>query len=304
MKKFTLKKSASETLQAKFNRALKPLDASKILSAAELQNHRAKCADILQDSLPKTIVASIKQCLNSKADGILISGFPVDVNYMTITPSAIRQSMPSNIGMLVLLGLSGLSEKPLAAKRFEHTIRFRFNGDPLCNVEPWHNHPQYHSTIFFCQRGDAEAKTYMISATEIFLANPELKETFLEPYDYFGNGQPFALMERTGKLIAFSKRLSIPSPLKGRAPDLDLGDAEAVLCDFISSSVRRPQPQTLAITALVKALQKPSQNEPIIYRPGDVAIYNENTTMRYSPAFKPSALPTHERWLQSLSLEP
>ena len=227
-------------------------------------------------------------------DNLIIHGFPVPAD-LPPTPRQIREK-PKDMFPSQALSELGKFLGTISPKGIENTIRFRTGGESA-NEETWHGHYQYSYSVFYCLRGDENAKTYFLSANSVIKNAPKaIANALLSPFAYFPARQPFALMHKS-RGYEFSHEIFDRSDFEKYIKDLDLPDALKALERIDTESVSKDAQNTLAY--LLDAIR----NAPYItYKPGDVALYNEQSTMRFSPSYVPSGKPEEDRWILSLSV--
>jgi hypothetical protein len=244
------------------------------------------------------IVVEIEKFKSNKIDNLIIHGLPTPINLPT-TPKEIMNAskdiFPAHIIKSIGNFLGTISHKDL-----ENTVRFRNveNGD--VNEETWHGHPQYKYSVFYCLRADREAKTYFFSANNMIKNAPsEIADLLLKPFSYVSDKSPFPLIIKRENGYELSLEIYDHSDFEKYIKDLDLPDIMKVL-KKISVSVLNNKEAQDAVEYLIKAIL--TTTTYVVYKPGDIALYNEASTMRFSPAYTPSTVPEEDRWILSLSI--
>lgn len=215
------------------------------------------------------------------------------------TPASIRGTAFPEVSNELLHGIAEVIGGKIAPKGIENTIRFVTKGKNEANEETWHSHPQFDFSIFFCLRADPNAHVFMVQARDIYeTASGQTKNILLTPYPYLAEAPAFALLERHGERFTFARPLYSPSKLQGDIEDLDLPDVKKTLEHICNQRLENCPAEGLS--HFLKCFETGSHK--IVYQPGDVAIYDEKGTLRYSPPFEQTEQSPHNRWLQSLSL--
>ena len=236
---------------------------------------------------------------------VLCRGFiDVQPGDLPDTPSRIQDMVFPPVAENVLHEMARMIGGVLApkglAKGIENTIRFINSEGVQANEETWHSHPQFDLSIFFCLRADPHAKVMLVQARDIFEAAPKnIQPILLQAFPYIEGREDFALLQKHGERYVFAREIYHPSKFQGSIEDLDLPDVKGTL-EHILKNLRETCPRA----GLDWILGHFSEDcgFSIIYQPGDIAIYDEKGTLRYSPSFIPKSKPPHDRWLQSVSL--
>ena len=212
-------------------------------------------------------------------------------------PKAIREPIPLSIAHILLAGFLKPFNQPVANKRFESSIRFQ-NGN-MTNEETWHGHPQFHYTAFYCHQGDLHAQTNVFSANMAMRCLQRgTQTTLLTPFAYTSDQKPFALIAPREQGFRFTPELqTAQSNWMDKIESLDLPNLLKFLDMLYDSNIPRKN------KAAIHQLQNIFNNWvfPIIHHAGDLILFNEKTTIRYSAPYKPSTSNT-PRWMQTLSL--
>lgn len=229
----------------------------------------------LADLFAPEILERLQAIHDKQIDNLIIHGFPVP-NAIDETPKEIHAAVPQ-IFPRYLIETLGKYLGEFSEKGIESSIRFRTSEDGSMNVETWHGHPQFTHSVFYCLRGDENARTYFLSANDI------AKEAIEEDKMMLLNS---GLIKQAADGYEFSKEIYQPSDFQQQIKNLDLPDTTKVL-----SRDRENEAHNYLLKRMLDAKDK------VVYLPGDVAIYNERQTMRFSPSYIPSSKPGEERWL-------
>lgn len=229
----------------------------------------------LGDLFSSEILERLQAVHDKQIDNIIIRGLPVP-QIVDETPKEIHAAVP-HIFPRYLIETLGTYLGQFSEKGIESSIRFRTSEDGSMNVETWHGHPQFTYSVFYCLRGDKNAKTYFLSANDIIKDATEEDKAML-----LNSG----LIKQATNGYEFSEEIYQPSDFQQQIENLDLPDTTKIL-----SGNRENEAHTYLLRRMLDAKDK------VVYQPGDVAIYNERQTMRFSPSYMPSAQPGQERWL-------
>lgn len=196
--------------------------------------------------------------------------------------------------------VSGISLAPFLPKK----SRTRYASGPASkggvNEETWHGHYQHKYSVFYCLRADPAAKTYLFSVdTFIKEAPKEINTTLLAPFAYFPDRPAFALVTNESDGYKISHEIYDRSDFEKYIKDLDLPDVVKAL-EKIGTGTIEDKKVRDAVEYLLDALK--NQTPCITYKPGDLAMYNESRTMRFSPSYVPSTPPEKDRWILALAV--
>lgn len=253
----------------------------------------------LDEIFPSEIVSQIEKIKSNEIDNLIIHGLPV-IDHLPPTPKEIRD-VPENIFSGYILKSIGSFLGVISCKNLENTVRFRNADKKIVNEETWHGHPQYKYSVFYCLRADPNAKTYFFSANDtVKNAPPEIARSLTEPFSYLSNKKPFSLLQKGPRGYEISIDIYDRSDFEKYIKDLDLPDVVKALKKIDASDFNNREAKG-AVTYLLKVIEDTTQC--IVYEPGDIALYNETSTMRFSPAYEPSTSPDEDRWILSLSVD-
>lgn len=264
--------------------------------------HNTKILDVsdfnssgrLEDLFSADVLEQIDQFKNKEIDYLIIRGMPVSDN-LPNTPLKIRNShdlLELKVFMLIARSLGKISEKGV-----ENTIRFNLEGEKT-NTETWHSHFQYSSSVFYCLRGDSEAKTYFLSANEMMKTAESETQLLTKPLEYITGLPSFALIEKVSNRYIFSKHIFDRSELEKYIDDLDLPDVVKMLKKIIKNTLSTEAQQ--AVRYLINKLE--TATDWISYIPGDFVLVHESSVIRYSPGYAPTTSPENARWLLAVSV--
>ena len=229
----------------------------------------------LKNLFSSDILEQLAVVRDKKIDNLIIRGLLVPED-LGETPKAIQDSIPDIFPKRTLEMLVEYFGK-ISEKGIENSIRFPINDNGSTNVETWHGHPQFSFSIFYCLRGDENAKTYFLSANDIMAhATEEEKQMLLDA----------TLIKSVDSGFEFSKDMYQPSDFQRYIENLDLPDTTKAL------NINK---EDEAFKYLLK--QMIDTGEKIVYQPGDLAVYNERQTMRFSPSYMPTTEAGKERWI-------
>ncbi len=269
---------------------LKIIHNTKTLTISELNSPIH-----LEDLFSHGVLDKIKQFRNKEIDYLIIRGLPVSAS-LPNTPQTIRSTdsplLETNILISIAQSLGTISEKGV-----ENTIRFSLEGEKA-NTETWHSHFQYSSSVFYCLRGDSEAKTCFVSANEIMSTTESEPQLLTKPLEYIAGLPAFALIEMVSNRYIFSKYIFDRSELEKYIDDLDLPDVIKMLKKIIKN-VSSPEAQQ-GVRYLINKLETAS--DWISYMPGDVVLVQESSVIRYSPGYVPTTSTETARWLLAVSV--
>lgn len=253
----------------------------------------------IQEIFSPEIVAEIEKFKSNKIDNLIIHGLPTLINIAS-TPQEIR-SAPKEIFPAYIIKSIGNFLGTISNKDIENTVRFRNAESGDVNEETWHGHSQYKYSVFYCLRADTEAKTYFFSANEtIKNALPEITQSLLASFPYISGKSPFPLVIEGENGYELSLEIYGRSDFEKNIKDLDLPDVVKALKKISADNFNNKEAQGTVDYLLNKILTTTSC---IVYKPGDIALYNETSTMRFSPAYTPSTDSKNDRWILSLSVE-
>ena len=275
----------------------KGLDLEKLsrTKAPAFQRTTAEIGAKLYLAMPRAARDAAVHFTEHADDHIILRGFPVDTQAVK-APETFLEKRDNTIALPILFGVAAMAKFSVDEKRgVMNTIRFDFNRDGMANVEPWHGHPDFKTTMFFCHKGDKAATAYVGQAREILrTANGNLAHAIMTPYPYVVGEKPFSLMKLFGHKTVFTPAL-YKNPQD--VADLKLPDVLATVEQLLQAQPRGAHRSALEHIREALLLNK----NAIVYEPGDLAIYDEHSTIRYSPGFKISNDPGQERWLQSIA---
>ncbi len=241
------------------------------VAVADLKSATTNLADLFSPE----ILEHLRTLYDRQIDNLIIRGFPVP-QVIDQTPQEIHAAVPQ-IFPRYLIETLGKHLGEFSEKGIESSIRFRTSDDGSMNVETWHGHPQFTYSVFYCLRGDENAKTYFLSANDIIYEAAKVERAML---------LTSGLIKQDQNGFKFSEAIYQPSDFQQQIMNLDLPDTTKVL-----SANRESEAYTYLLKRMLDAKDK------VVYQPGDVAIYNERQTMRFSPSYMPSSQPGAERWL-------
>lgn len=262
-----------------------------------IQNVSPSADTLSLESLFSTeVLEQINRFRLGELDYLIVRGLPVSPD-IPHTPSEIRAPIypehEKDILTLVSQSIGSISEKGV-----EHTIRFNLEGEGT-NNETWHSHFQYSSSIFYCIRADANAKTYFLTSRDVTNSAGDLLPYLTTPYKYLNESPAFSLIEPLHEYYAFSKYIFERSELEKFVKDLDLPDAMKMLKKIVKSIT--DDNFAKAASYLLQCLEK--AEDSICYIPGDLILVHEPRVIRYSPGYKTDIPAKNARWLLAVSLE-
>ncbi|XKT74546.1 MAG: hypothetical protein ACJKTH_00415 [Patescibacteria group bacterium UBA2163] len=229
----------------------------------------------LGDLFSHEVLSQLQAVRDMNSDNIIIRNVPTPFAFDE-TPQKIHGSIP-DIFPKYLIEILGSYFGEISEKMVENSIRFVVDEKGATNVETWHGHPQFSFSIFYCLRGDKNAKTYFLSAHDIMAQAGEEKRGML-----LASG----LLKQVEGGYEFSKELYQPSDFQQYIENLDLPDTTKSL-----NMNKEDEAFRYLLRCMVDA------EESIVYQSGDVAVYNERQTMRFSPSYIPSTKDGEGRWL-------
>ncbi len=251
----------------------------------------------LKDIFPEEILSGIQKFKSGEIDNLIIHGLSVPDN-ISETPQEIRKAVTTTYPAYIIESIGNFLGN-ISEKNIENTIRFR-SEDGTVNEETWHGHYQYKYSVFYCLRADPEAKTYFFSANALVETAPkEIADLLLRPLKYIKSAEPFSLISKNESGYEISHHIYGRSDIEKYIKDLDLPNVVKALENLITT-VSDNEARN-AVEYLLNALKK--CNVFISYLPGDIALYNEECTMRFSPAYTPSTRKEKDRWILALSVE-
>jgi hypothetical protein len=276
-----------------------------MLNELTAENSRVEDYSLINGILPiheifsPEIVVEIEKFKSNKIDNLVIHGLPVPVN-LVATPQEIR-SAPKDIFPAYIIKSIGNFIGTISDKDLENTVRFRNTESGDVNEETWHGHSQYKCSVFYCLRADPEAKTYFFSVNEIIKnALPEIANSLQASFSYIPEKSPFPLVIKGESGYELSLEIYGRSDFEKYVKDLDLPDVVKALKKISADNLNNSEAQGTVDYLLNAILTTTSY---IVYKPGDIALYNETSTMRFSPSYIPSTTPEDDRWILSLSVE-
>jgi hypothetical protein len=251
----------------------------------------------LEDIFPEEIFSGIQKFKSGEIDNLIIHGLSVPES-ISETPQQIRKAVTNTYPAYIIESIGNFLGS-ISEKNIENTIRFR-SEDGTVNEETWHGHYQYKCSVFYCLRADPEAKTYFFSANTLIETAPkEISDLLLRPLKYIENAEPFSLISKNESGYEISHHIYGRSDIEKYIKDLDLPDVIKALENLINTVT--DQEAKNAVEYLLNTLKK--CDVFISYLPGDVALYNEECTMRFSPAYIPSTRTEEDRWILALSVK-
>ncbi len=275
-----------------------------MLNEITIENFKANDYSLIQEIIPiqeifsSEVVAEIEKFKSNRIDNLIIHGLPLPVG-LSSTPQEIR-SAPKDIFPGYIIKSIGNFLGRISDKDLENTVRFRKADGGAVNEETWHGHSQYKYSVFYCLRADPEAKTYFFSANvAIKNAPPEIVDSLLAPFSYIPGKSPFPLITEGENGYELSLEIYGRSDFEKYIKDLDLPDVVKALKKIRTSDLNKEAQD--ATDYLLNAIL--TTTSCIVYNAGDIALYNETSTMRFSPAYTPSTAPEEDRWILSLSVE-
>jgi hypothetical protein len=252
----------------------------------------------VEEILPEQVVSEIKRFKRGEIDNLIIHGLPTP-EQIPQTPAQIRDVYEDVFPAYVLRSIGNFLGR-VSIKGIENTVRFRTGDLGLVNEETWHGHYQYQYTAFYCLRGDPAAETYFFSANTFIKNAPDhLRELFLTPFVYFPDRPAFSLITSNTYGHSLSHNIYDRSDFERYVKDLDLPDVVKSL-EKINGRIHDQDFQK-AVTYLTNTLKNPDLY--VSYRPGDVALYDERSTLRFSPSYIPTTAQGEDRWLLALTVE-
>lgn len=251
----------------------------------------------LDNLFPEKVIAAIEKFKSGELDNLIIHGLPVP-QATPETPQEIRK-VPIGLFPVYIVESIGNFLGKISDKNIENTIRFRSETEYV-NEETWHGHYQYKYSVFYCLRADAQAKTYFFSANKFLETAPaEIVPLLVAPLKYIQSEEPFSLISKNESGHEISHHIYGRSDIEQYIKDLDLPDVVKALTHILATS--QDENAKKAVDYLLNALK--NCPDYICYKSGDIALYNEECTMRFSPGYTPSTQPTEDRWILALSVE-
>lgn len=240
--------------------------------------------------IPKIILDKILEIKSNVIDHILFRGLPIS-NKLPNSPTEIQDTgnYPKTEKELFKKIIDEIGE--ISDKSFQNSIRFTLK-DGLKNEEPWHNHSQHKYSALYCLYSDPESTSFLESANQIIKNAPKnIKEKLLNPKGFLGE-KPFSLIKKVDNGYEFSREIFDHSYLEESIDNLDLPDALKKL-DKIK--------QHEEVKYLIDILNNSSND--FVYQAGDLAIVNESSTIRFSPAYIPKNTKEMDKWLLAASIK-
>lgn len=247
--------------------------------------------------IPQLVLDKISEIKRNVIDHVLFRGFPVSEN-LPNTPIRIQDSEnhPAIEGHIFSKIVSELGE--ISDKKIENTIRFITKGKTM-NEEPWHNHSQHKYSILYCLYSDMKSYSFLESANQIMRkADRKSRKNLLSVSKYVCNVEEFSLIKEKNGIYEFSRDIFGHSYLENEVDNLDLPDALKKLKKMIKSVSGDTKK---SVQYLIEELEN-SENK-FIYQVGDLAIVNEASTIRFSPAYFSSTKKGREKWLLAASVK-
>ena len=272
----------------------------------DLANHAKTAITTTLDSTETLQIITDFRRMGNRRSALYIKNAPKD-EWPVSPPDNINEPVSLSIAHPMLAGLALIFNQNIASKRFENSIRFPINN-VVKNQETWHGHPDYSYTLFYCQKGDPKAKTKVICAHTlammVFTHYPEGLNHLFEPQEFIKGQAPFSLIsgsEQEG--YAFAPQLhQTRSSLAQNIEALDLPDIQMCLRHWKDNLDANPDvKKTLTFLTGLLTMYGSLHDEMFVYERGDIVIYNEKTTARYSNSFEASDA-KNPRWMQTLSV--
>lgn len=246
---------------------------------------------------PKEVITAIEKFKSGEIDNLIIHGSPIP-DQIPETPQEIRKAPVDLFPAYIIESIGDFLGK-ISYKKIENTIRFRSEIGHV-NEETWHGHHQYKYSVFYCLRADERAKTYFFSANTLLqTAPPEVASLLVRPLPYIQAKAPFPLISKNESGYEISHHIYGRSDIEKYIKDLDLPDVVKALTHILANV--QDENTKKAIEYLLNILK--NCPDYISYKPGDIALYNEECTMRFSPGYNPSTQSTEDRWILALSIE-
>lgn len=251
----------------------------------------------LSDLFPEKVFAAIEKFKFGEIDNLIIHGAHLP-HVVPETPQEIRKAPVDVFPAYVIESIGDFLGK-ISDKKVENSIRFR-SGTGYVNEETWHGHYQYKYSVFYCLRADEEAKTYFFSANTLIQTAPsEIATLLVRPLSYIQGDEPFPLISKNKSGYEISHYIYGRSDIEQYIKDLDLPDVTKTLAHILADV--QDESAKKAVEYLLNALK--NCPDYISYKPGDIALYNEECTMRFSPGYTPSTQPIEDRWILALSVQ-
>lgn len=251
----------------------------------------------LSNLFSEEIIATIEKFKSGELDNLVIHGFPVP-DTIPETPQEIRKPPIGLFPAYIIESIGNFLGK-ISDKNIENTIRFR-SETGYVNEETWHGHYQYRYSVFYCLRADDQAKTYFFSANTFLQNAPaEIFSLLVTPFKYLQGEESFPLISKNESGHEISHHIYGRSDIEQYIKDLDLPDVVKALTHILANV------QDVNAKKAVDYLLNALRNCPdyICYKPGDIALYNEECTMRFSPGYTPSTQAIEDRWILALSVK-
>lgn len=253
-----------------------------------------ECQGVVQaDRRGRALPRRVQQAIDSVGSGerhvLLVRNLPVP-DGLPPTPEAIRADVQPRVIHDVSIEIADRLGS-VAEHSPENTIRFKREEAGVA-AESWHGHPHHDYSVFYCVRGDPEATTYVTSTEDVLDAASEARrDALLKAYSY--GEERFSLLQRQDDLVVFAPQLYVASDLQRDIEDLHLPDVkrglERLICDELPSEARGN------IAFLTEFLD--DVDRKVCYEAGDLAVFNERTTLRYSPGYEETGEEGERRWL-------
>jgi len=252
----------------------------------------------IEEILPTHVVAEIEKFKAGEIDNLIIHGFPIPHD-LPATPSEIRDQYDGQFPAYILKSV-GEYLGTISPKGVENTIRFRTGNLGIVNEETWHGHYQYQYTLFYCLRGDPAAQTHFFSANALMKNVPaDIAEILLTSYKYFPDRESFPLITKSEHGYSISHHIYDRSDFEKYVKDLDLPDVLKALEKMRGRAEKGDAEQ--AVEYLLDTIK--DSTPAISYKPGDVALYDERSTIRFSPSYTPTTPQAEDRWILALTVE-
>lgn len=241
------------------------------------------------------VIEQINRFRNKEIDYLIIRGMPVSDD-LPDTPTKIRSNSQPQAEKAILVSLASTFGN-ISEKGVENTIRFNLEGEKT-NTETWHSHFQHLTSVFYCLRGDQEAKTYFLSANELMSDAGGANGLLTKHQNYIEGLPEFSLIEGAPTKYTFSKHIFDRSEVEKYIDDLDLPDVTKMLKKIVEKASDQEAKQ--AVTYIISRLENAS--DFISYLPGDIMMVHEPSVIRYSKGYKPSSPADKARWLLAVSV--
>lgn len=249
----------------------------------------------LEKLFSKEVIEKINQFRAREIDHLIVRGLPTSDN-LPDTPLKIRSAAHPALEAALLTAVARAIGR-VSEKGIENTIRFNLEGEKT-NRETWHSHFQYSSSVFYCLRGDPEARVYFLSANELMRNAGDMEELLTTPLEYIKSVPKFSLIEAESGKYKFSKYIFDRSELEKYIQDLDLPDAVKMLRKIVNTNSDRQAMR--AASYFISRLE--NAQDHISYIPGDLMMVHDPNVIRYSPGYKTTIPIQKARWLLAVSL--